>query len=112
MAVVVDETRYPIVVVTFPTLPSDEDVRTFIEANRRYLDREQRHCTILDMRQIMVASPPLRHQIADYIRENHDSLLKWRAGTVFVNNTAIARGITAAIIWLQRPPTPGRPRAA
>ncbi|MCC6807637.1 MAG: hypothetical protein IT381_09455 [Deltaproteobacteria bacterium] len=104
MPIAVDESRYPVVTMTFPELPSDEDIQDFIAVNLRLLAKKERHATVVDMRPIAEAAPQQRRMTADYVRQNYAALQQWRAGVAFVSSSRFTRGIVAAVMWLQRPP--------
>lgn len=104
MAIVVTEASPLITTIAFDAHPSDRDVHDFIAVNRALLAKQVRHCTVVDMRLILEATPLQRKLVANYVTTELQALKMWRVGTAFVVSSSLVRGIVAAVMWLQRPP--------
>lgn len=106
MAIIATETRPQITTIAFNAHPTEQDVLDFIKLNETLLGKDVRHCTVVDMRLMLEATPRQRKMVADYMKSHFATLKAWRAGTAFVASSSVVRGIVAAIMWLQRPPYP------
>lgn len=101
----IDDSRWPIVVVTPPRRVTDDQMRThlatFAELQR---DRGGPHILVLDLRRCEKISPRQREMIAERMptATDHRACL----GLAMVFTSTLTRGILTAIFWLRRPPYP------
>jgi hypothetical protein len=103
-AVRIDDSRFPVVVVTFPGSYSDPEFEDYLERMTRLLERKKKNVTILDARQASTTTAKQRAKQATWIKA-HDALLKeFSCGSAFVIESALVRGALTAILWLQPMP--------
>lgn len=100
-----DESRWPVVVVTMPSQPmQDAEFTDHLNSFAKFWQRGQRFGLVVDVR----AAPPLvahqRRLIAEYLDrdvEQHPNLLH---GVAIVLSGSIQRGIVSVLTWLTRKP--------
>ncbi len=107
-AILVIETRYPLVVVEFHGTPSDQ---AFGEYLTRMDSLQQRPAATL--RPVVIIQDTLaqrgsisasqRKQLVDWQKRNHDRIASTVLGIVFVIDSAIVRGAATAILWVYKP---------
>ena len=107
MPIDIDETRRPIIHVTFVGDPSDAEVDRFLVAMRAHiLARKQKTVTIYDLTRIGGTTAAQRRRQAEWVAENAESLRATSLGVVFVIRSAVARGVLTSILWTQPLPQP------
>ena len=100
-----DESRWPVVVVTMPREPmQDEEFTDHLNSFAKFWQRGQRFGLVVDVR----AAPPLvahhRRLVAEYLDrdvEQHPDLLQ---GVAIVLSGSLQRGIVSVLSWLTRKP--------
>ncbi len=103
-AILIDESRFPLVVVTFPGSYSDQEFDRYLETMSGLLQRRTKNVTVLDARQS--GSPPAKQRAkqAAWMKDNRALLEQYSCGSAFVISSPIVRGALTAILWLQPMP--------
>lgn len=100
--IVVDDSRAPIVVVTFPR---DSGLEEYMRAVDRYVEiarRGQRVGWLIDLRRFspLAAPAPVRKAAAEYAARQVPVLQPVSAGEARVVTNPVMRGVSAAFSWL------------
>lgn len=101
-----DETRWPLVEVTFHGNLRDDDFERYLSFLGSCHDRRQTWALLLDGSAVRGVSALQRKKMADFLHE-HEALAKRHCvGTAFVLDSPLVRGTLTAIFWFQKQPTP------
>lgn len=101
-----DESRLPLVVVTFRGTASTAEFEEYLRLLRVNLGRRQPTAVVVDSRKMVTMSAAQRKRQAEWIDSNREDLLRFTRGTAFVINNPLMRGALTAIFWLTRYETP------
>jgi hypothetical protein len=101
-----DESRWPLVVLTAVGEQSDEDFDAYLADADRLLSRREHHGVIFDARRAAPIGPKLRKRQVEWLRRNDLSLREYRVASGMVMSSAIQRGVFRAILWMQPLPYP------
>lgn len=106
--IVVDESRAPIIVVTFPSEGSVEDYARVIERYREVAQRGARVGWLIDMRAFNPLTSPAatRKASAALIAPHIPFLQTVSAGEARVVTSNLVRGVSTAFTWLTGAPWP------
>jgi hypothetical protein len=96
----VDETRFPLVVVTFVGVATDAEFEAYLERMSDVMARREVTATVLDASRAGPTPPKQRARQADWIKANADVLRRYSAGSAFVITSPLIRGLLTAILWL------------
>lgn len=102
----VDESRFPLVVVSFRGVVSDEKFDAYLASMTRRLRRQERYATLIDATQAGQIPALQRKKQAEWQRDHTELLRAYTVGTAFVLGSPIIRGFLTAILWLQPLPSP------
>lgn len=102
----VDETRRPLLVVTFTGVATDEEFNAYLDAQTRVVRRRQLTVTLIDAMNAGQLLPSHRKQQAEWQRQHTDILKEYSLGTAFAISSPIVRGFLTAILWVQPLPHP------
>ncbi len=106
-AIPIDDSRHPIVVVTFVGLATDAEFQDYLtRMEKMILSRRETNCTILDATRAGNTPPVQRRMQADWLKRNEDLLRQYSAGTAFVIDSSLVRGLLTAILWMSPMATP------
>lgn len=100
-AITIDESRWPLVVMTIVGTPTDAEVDAMLEGSARNLRRSGRQVGILDLTRADRPPPVQRKKHAAWMNENAELLRARSAGMAFVITSPLVRGILTAIMWIQ-----------
>ncbi|GAB4207499.1 MAG: hypothetical protein OHK0013_25190 [Sandaracinaceae bacterium] len=107
MPIHVDDTRHPLVVVTFEGDVTDaEFVRYLAEMESRVLVRRRLSATVFDATKAGATSARQRRMQAEWMEKNEEALARYSAGSAFVITSPLVRGTLTAILWLKPLPVP------
>lgn len=101
-----DESRFPLVVVTFPVSADDVEFGEYLQGLSRLLERRGRMATVFDARQLDAPPATQRARQADWLKTNREQLRKYSCGSVFVSGSPLIRGTMTAILWVAPMPMP------
>lgn len=101
-----DDSGWPILVVTLPPAPSDEEVLAYLKQLGTYRKRHQPYALLVDATYATSFSPRQRKMQADHIREGLPITRIYLKGIAYVAQSALKRGVITAIHWLVEPPAP------
>ena len=102
--IVVEDTQWPVVVVTFPSQFDDGDIANYLAELAALRSRKTPYVIVVDIANSQQLTPKQRKMQADYIKEEAQLRELFLKGVAFVAPTAIHRGILTAIFWLQKSP--------
>ena len=100
----IDETRWPLVLVTFDGVSPEPEFDAYLERMATFLDRKTPTATVLDATRAGATPPIQRKKQADWMKTHEASLRRYSAGTAFVISSPMVRGILTAILWMQPMP--------
>ncbi len=103
-AIHIDDSRHPLVIVTFTGVATDAEFETYLDEMKRNLERRRPTAMVLDATNAGSTPPTHRRRQAEWLKE-HEALLKqYSAGTAFVITSPLVRGALTAILWVQPMP--------
>jgi hypothetical protein len=106
-AIHIDASRHPIVVVTFVGAATDAEFQDYLASMENMMVmRRGTNCTILDATRAGNTPALQRRMQADWLKRNEELLRKHSAGTAFVINSPLVRGLLTAILWMSPMATP------
>jgi|WetSurMetagenome_2_1015567.scaffolds.fasta_scaffold163363_2 hypothetical protein len=108
MPLLLDDSRWPLVVDTSSGQLSDEDIRRYNAARAERLARGERHFQVMDGRGGMRMAPRHREMIAAFDRQNREARQRYVAGVALVTASAALRLILTALYRLTRSVYPRR----
>jgi hypothetical protein len=100
-AILIDETRFPIVVVEFFGTPTDRQFGEYLTGMTQVLDRASPYALIMDATRSTSTPAKQRSLQAEWMKANHAKLERYSVGTAFVMTSPVVRGMLTAILWLQ-----------
>jgi hypothetical protein len=103
--IVVDESRFPLVRVTFDGPVADYAFDQYLETLSRVLARRAKNAIVFDARRAAAPSAKERAKQAAWLRSHRDLIERYSCGSAFVIASALVRGGLTAILWLA--PIPG-----
>jgi hypothetical protein len=106
MSITIDESKWPIIVVTFSGTPNDEEFAAYLAKLTTCLQKKVPSAYVIDARHS--PNPPTKHRKmqADWMKENKELIKDRSAGTAFVFSSAIFRFVLSAIFLIQTLPHP------
>ena len=104
----VDDTSWPILKVTLPPYPTDDEIAQYLKILESYRNRRQPYALLIDLTHGRAFSPRQRKMQADYIREGLPISQIYLKGIGYVAESAMKRGAITAIYWLVKPASPSR----
>ena len=100
-----DESRLPLLVVTFVGESTDAEFDAYLARMTQMVRRGSRYGVLFDARAAARPTPRQRQKQADWMKEYAPSLRANNAGIAFVIESAVVRGALTAILWLSPMPT-------
>jgi hypothetical protein len=101
----VDESRFPLVVVTFVGQVADHEFDRYLLTMSHVLNRRAKNALVFDARRAAAPSAMQRSKQAAWLKSNRDAIQQYSCGSAFVIASAIIRGGLTAILWVS--PIPG-----
>jgi hypothetical protein len=108
LAIEVDESRWPMVVIRWPATVTDADVEDFLARSMAQLERRQRYASLHDGVRASGLDSKQRARMSEHTNTHRDALGQWMVAAAIVSPSAVVRGIVTAINWLSPPPFPQR----
>ncbi len=102
----VDESRRPLIVITFTGVPTDEDFTAYLETQTRVVLRRERNMVLIDAMGVQSVLPSQRRQQAEWQLRHKEALRLYTIGTAFAIRSSVVRGFLTAILWVQPLPHP------
>lgn len=104
--ILIDESRRPLIHVSFEGPPSDAEFAAYLERMTRMLELRERTVVVLDGREAGRTPAKQRRMQAQWLDEQRETLREFSLGTAFVINSSVTRGILTAIFWVSPLETP------
>jgi hypothetical protein len=101
----VDESRFPLVVVTFVGQLADHEFDRYLLTMSRVLQRRTKNALVFDALRAAAPTAMQRSKQAAWLKANRDLIVQYSCGSAFVIASAIIRGGLTAILWVS--PIPG-----
>jgi hypothetical protein len=101
----VDESRFPLVVVTFEGQLADHEFDRYLLTMSRVLQRRAKNAIVFDARRAAAPTAMQRSKQAAWLKSNRAAIQQYSCGSVFVIASAVIRGGLTAILWIS--PIPG-----
>lgn len=102
----IDESRWPLVLITFQGVPSDEVFDEYLAGMRRLLDKKEKHVYLLDGRKGGLLSREQRIKQGRWLKENKEDIVLYSLGAAVVLNSAVLRFVLTTIFLIQSPLAP------
>jgi hypothetical protein len=96
----IDDSRHPLVLVTFHGSLSEPEFDDYLERMSRLLDRHRKNVTVFDARKAKSPTATQRAKQAAWLKTNRVVLEQYSCGSVFVIDSALVRGGLTAILWI------------
>jgi hypothetical protein len=107
MPIHVDDTRHPLVVVTFEGDLTDAELAHYLaEKESRVLARRRLSATVVDATNVRSVTARQRRMQAEWIEKHEETLARYSVGSAFVITSSLVQGTLTAILWLKPMPTP------
>jgi hypothetical protein len=102
----VDESRRPLILVTFTGVVTDDEFTAYLEAQTRVVLRPEKNVMVIDAMRAGATPPTQRKRQAEWQRQHERALAANSLGTAFAMGSAVVRGVLTAILWVQPLPHP------
>lgn len=100
MPIEIDESKFPLVVITYQGQSSDAEFEAFLETFTRVCMREGAKAFLFDARLSQGAPPSQRQRMAQWMMNDMSKARSGFACIAFVFHSAVVRGVLTAIFWL------------
>jgi hypothetical protein len=101
-----DDSRWPMLVVTLPPSPKDEEVVAYLKHLGGYRQRREPYTLLVDTTHALSFSARQRRLQSDHVREGLPITRIYLKGIAYVAESAFKRGVITAIHWLVKLPAP------
>jgi hypothetical protein len=101
----IDESRFPLVTVTFVGQVAEYEFDRYLQTMSRVLQRRAKNAIVFDARRAANPNATQRSKQAAWLKSHRDPIEKYSCGSAFVIASAIIRGGLTAILWVA--PIPG-----
>jgi len=106
MAVIeIDDSRYPLVRVTFEGHVADHVFDRYLETMSRVLQRRMKNAIVFDARLARSPTAMQRSKQVAWLKANRETIQTYSCGSAFVVASTVIRGVLTAILWVA--PIPG-----
>lgn len=103
-----DESSWPVVFVTGPTIVTMDTIDEYNASIQRCLARRQEFVVVSDARATREMGARERRATADFEKQNFDELRRWMKALALVFSSRMMVGLATAVSWLSTPPYPKR----
>ena len=104
LSIAFDQSRLPLIRVKLEGVISNDDFAAYLAESDLIVAAGRRYGLVYDLTQPFQLSPRLRKLQADWIDRNKVALAKLCVGAAFAIDSAAARGVLTAVLWLARLP--------
>ena len=105
-AIQFDESRWPLVILTFDGVPTDAEFEAYLAQTLLLYARKQRHAYVVDTRKGGLLPRGQRQRQGEWLKEHKDLLALYSAGTAIVMTSSVLRFVLATIYLIQPPFVP------
>lgn len=107
MAIHIDDSAFPLVVIRYVGSTSDEEFQRYLSRMEELVvARREINAVILDASKADAATAKQRKMQADWMKGHEAALRRYCVGNAFVITSTVVRGALTAIFWLQPPAAP------
>jgi hypothetical protein len=103
--IVVDDSKFPLVRVTFDGAVAEHAFDEYLHALSRVLSRRAKNAIVFDAIRAVAPTAKERAKQAAWLKQHRDVIERFSCGSAFVIKSALVRGGLTAILWLA--PIPG-----
>lgn len=108
-SIVLNGMRFPLLIVEFSGVPSDEQFEDYLQGMDRHIERcvasaKQTVVVVDTLKATSPVSAAQRRMQADWMARNFVRSQASMCGMAFVIDNMLVRGVLTAILWLQRIP--------
>jgi len=108
--IIFDDSRFPLVTVTFVGETSDDQFEAYIahltRTTLRALKEKRRVAFVMDARKVVSSSASQRRMMGDWMKANDGDTRATCAGFAFAMESAWQRGLLTAVLWIHPLPAP------
>lgn len=112
MSIRVDQTDFPVVLVTIEGATTDADMEGYLDDMEGLIERAYssgiRVAHVIDARRTLTTPADQRRKLGDWMKAHDEANRQTCAAFAFVFESALARGLLTAVLWLQPMPAPHR----
>ncbi|MFY0575216.1 hypothetical protein ACN28S_13325 [Cystobacter fuscus] len=102
-SILVDDSLWPLLRVTFPSVITNEQHKDLLERRLFYLQRRERHVSLIDMRQLRSLTSEQRELQTAFLRQQEDLMNQWSMGVMTVTNSPVLALMVRLLIHRIRP---------
>lgn len=102
-SIVVDDSLWPLVRLTFPRVITNEQQAELFERTLGYLRRGERHVALVDFRQLQSLTPEQREQQWSFLRQQERPMRQYSMGIVAVINSPTLALVARVIVHRIKP---------
>ena len=103
----VDESRWPVLIVTPPRVVDDQRMREYLDRHRKMeLERQEHYVQVLDLRRTGKLTPEQRQMLTDRMKFQESGTMC--VGLAMIFESRVLRGVLSMIFWVRRPVFPTR----
>lgn len=106
--IVIDESRWPIVLTALPAEFSDADWQSFFERSHALFERHTPFAFINETRGGQTPNAEQRGLFSTSFRTNRALIARYLVANAMIVNSLILRAAVSAMLWVQAPPFPIR----
>jgi hypothetical protein len=101
-----DDSLWPMLVLTLPPSPKDEEVAAYLKHLGTYRQRREPYALLVDTTHSLSFSARQRKMQSDHVRDGLPITRIYLKGIAYVAESTFKRGVITAIHWLVKPPAP------
>ena len=105
-AIEFDESRFPLVVVTYRGIASTVEFEAFLARIGGWLAKGRSYALVFDCSSAAVPSALQRRRFAEWTASHRGDLERLCVGKAFVITSPLIHGALTAVVWLQQLPYP------
>ncbi len=104
--IAVNDDHWPLVIAVHNGLVEIEEMDRYYERVRTYYARDEQHCTLTDLANIVSPSREMRKHEAERIKAYKDDITRSIFASALVVPSPVIRIVLNSIFFIQRPPMP------
>jgi hypothetical protein len=106
VTITIDDSLWPLLLVTFPSAFSDQQQEQYLEQLLSYLRRGEKYVSIMDTHLLKTPTAEQRQRQADFIKEHEELFRQCALGTAGVVTSPLMALVARLLIHLKPMPSP------
>lgn len=103
---VTDRSTWPVVTIKFMDPATDDEFDAYLDTLDALYEQEEPFALIFDARDAAYLPAKYRRRQAEWMEANHERIEHYLAGTAYVVDSLVTRGVLRAIFAMQSQPAP------